>query len=787
MNVVQRSPVVITSRLLEAFLACPTKCRLLATGEIPASTEYSVWSESRAEIYRNERVRRLAGQASELGTVSQDPTLWNGASWRCASEQTVSAQDWEADIAFIQRTQRTSVAAPGLVPIRFVPTNKLSSSDKLMAVFEALTLSKATGVKCNTAKIAHGEKQLLSSVKTGTLSRAVHKKAAQAIALLSAAEPPELVLNRHCTGCGFKARCGKIAAETDDLSRLANLPERDRARLRGKGIFTVTQLSYTFRPRRRAKRLAARPEKYHHTLKALAIREHKTHVVGTAEFSHEGTLLFFDVESIPDRDFYYLIGVRSEGANGPVVSTLWADSPADEKRIWEEFVAIISDSDRPRLMHYGSFEKTFLKRMRDRYDGPSDDSVAGKALLSSTNLLSMIYAHVYFPTYSNGLKEIARFLGFEWSDPFASGLNSIAWRSQWEGTRNTTLRDRLIAYNADDCEALSLVARWFTIFQLPNASPGKASPSAMEIVHVEELAKNLPSKWRAFKSPLPDMEHINEVAYWNYQRDRVFIRTGTEPRPTSKRSSRAEKPGKIEITVVSKAPTCCPDCGKKWRKKGRLLMRTVEDMVFGRDSVKRRTVQYVFQAYICRSCGREYGLRDWYLYGRKWGWNVLAYFIYHIVELRIPQLTMQHSLNQIFGFDLVRSTLNNFKTKAADHYSFAKEKILEHIVHGDLVHADETRANIKGHLAYVWVLTNMTEVVYVLAESREGEIVQALLKDFRGVLVTDFYAAYESIPCPQQKCLIHLMRDLNDEILNNPFDTEMKSIAVGFTELLRPM
>jgi hypothetical protein len=81
----------------------------------------------------------------------------------------------------------------------------------------------------------------------------------------------------------------------------------------------------------------------------------------------------------------------------------------------------------------------------------------------------------------------------------------------------------------------------------------------------------------------------------------------------------------------------------------------------------------------------------------------------------------------------------------------------------------------------------MTEVVYVLAESREGEIVQALLKDFRGVLVTDFYAAYESIPCPQQKCLIHLMRDLNDEILNNPFDTEMKSIAVGFTELLRPM
>ena len=62
-----------------------------------------------------------------------------------------------------------------------------------------------------------------------------------------------------------------------------------------------------------------------------------------------------------------------------------------------------------------------------------------------------------------------------------------------------------------------------------------------------------------------------------------------------------------------------------------------------------------------------------------------------------------------------------------------------------------------------------------------------LLKDFKGVLVSDFYAAYEAIECPQQKCLIHLMRDLNEEILNNPFDQEMKSIAVGFSNMLKLM
>jgi hypothetical protein len=77
--------------------------------------------------------------------------------------------------------------------------------------------------------------------------------------------------------------------------------------------------------------------------------------------------------------------------------------------------------------------------------------------------------------------------------------------------------------------------------------------------------------------------------------------------------------------------------------------------------------------------------------------------------------------------------------------------------------------------------------VYILTESREGETVQKLLKEFRGVLVSDFYAAYESIECKQQKCLIHLMRDLNDEILNNPFDEEAKLVALRFSALLKPI
>jgi hypothetical protein len=60
-----------------------------------------------------------------------------------------------------------------------------------------------------------------------------------------------------------------------------------------------------------------------------------------------------------------------------------------------------------------------------------------------------------------------------------------------------------------------------------------------------------------------------------------------------------------------------------------------------------------------------------------------------------------------------------------------------------------------------------------------------MFKPFKGVLVSDFYTAYDSLACQHQKCLIHLIRDFNDELLHNPFDDELKSVVGGFGKLLR--
>ena len=60
-----------------------------------------------------------------------------------------------------------------------------------------------------------------------------------------------------------------------------------------------------------------------------------------------------------------------------------------------------------------------------------------------------------------------------------------------------------------------------------------------------------------------------------------------------------------------------------------------------------------------------------------------------------------------------------------------------------------------------------------------------MLSPFRGVLISDFFTAYDSLPCGQQKCLAHFVRDIDDDLFHNPLDAELKMVAQSFGGLLR--
>jgi hypothetical protein len=143
-------------------------------------------------------------------------------------------------------------------------------------------------------------------------------------------------------------------------------------------------------------------------------------------------------------------------------------------------------------------------------------------------------------------------------------------------------------------------------------------------------------------------------------------------------------------------------------------------------------------------------------------------------------------IEDFFDLAVCKQEFHRFKEMMARYYRPCHKRLLEDLLKSSKVlHVDETEIKLKSEKGYVWVFTTGEEVVYLYRPTREGGFLLDLLKNFTGVLVTDFYAAYDSLGCPQQKCLIHLMRDMNQELLNNPYDQELQLITTPFGTLLR--
>ncbi len=287
----------ITSDLFHAYLKCCTKCWLRATTEPAAENDYVKWLKAQNQSYRAAGVARLVA-ARPTNEIAQSPDLKDIKTglWRLATNLTTDAQldsnVLQSDLHALQLVPAKYRHPVQLIPIRFVFTNKLDRDDKLLVAFDAFTLSQSLRREISVAKIIHGDNHATSKVNVSTLIGKVQKRIKQMAVLLTSSTPPELILNRHCAECEFQSRCHKEAIQQDDLSLLSSMTAKERKKLNSRGTFTVKQLSFAFLPRRRPKKMRDKQERYHHSLKALAIREDKLHIAGRPELIIEGTPVF---------------------------------------------------------------------------------------------------------------------------------------------------------------------------------------------------------------------------------------------------------------------------------------------------------------------------------------------------------------------------------------------------------------------------------------------------------------------------------------------------------------
>jgi predicted RecB family nuclease len=596
--------VVITDSVFEAALQCETKAYLLLDGAAGPDPDNERRRRTVADSYRQVALDQLRLDTPEAEYHEGLPSLHSlkQARYRLISEPVILASGFRAHLHALERSRLAPGAAPSYIPVRFGPDEKLNLSAKMLVAYDALVLAKATGDIPRVGRIVHGRRQTSATVSFAKLLGAAEAIIGKIATLRSSAEPPPLILNRHCPVCQFRSRCRQTAIERDDLSLLANITAKERQKLNGKGIFTVTQLSHTFRPRRRTVRAAPRPHKHDPALKALAIRTGRIHVIGAPSFYVPESAVYFDVEGVPDREFYYLIGVRHKSGGGYVQRSFWADSEADERAIWVQCASILAEIENPVLVHYGSYETKFLNRMKARYSNSVDAALTDRLAARAVNLLSLTYAQVYFPTYSNGLKEIARHLGFRWSENGSSGLQALIWRSQWELAADLNSKKSLVAYNAEDCEALQRVAE--TLASV--CSEHSVTMSNGVSVNANQLQRKFPQRFGKFNYAVQEFKAINDAAYWDYQRGTIHVRSGRSARSGSREINTRKKPRVNLVTVRQQRPEHCPRCASNVLYRHTSRIKATYDIVFFKTGVRLRALKVRFPRFRCTSCGRTF-------------------------------------------------------------------------------------------------------------------------------------------------------------------------------------
>ncbi len=783
----------ISKDVLEAYVRCSYKAYLLLDGRREEPPPYAALREVRRATLRDQvatKLRAELGDDLHEGVAVTPSALAKGVAVLLAPNLTRERFDLILD-GLKRVSGESSLGSFHYVPMLITAASRVRNEDRLLIEMLALLLAPYQQIMPGTGIIWLGGDRGTTTIRVSANVLKAKSALAGLQRLAISDTPPRLVLNDHCPTCQFRELCLEQAMRDDNLSLLRGLTPKDIARYARKGILTVTQLAYTFRPRHPRKG-QAQPKRRQFALQALAIRDQRIYVYDQPACPSSQVQIYLDVESDPDAGFIYLIGCIVVAGENVTQHAFWADTKAEEHSIFESFLAVVMQYADCRIFCYGAFEREFIQRMRRTASRPE---LVDAILARLVNVLALLYTHMYFPTYVNGLKAVGRCIGATWTASDASGQQSIVWRARWIETGDPVWKEMLMTYNAEDCSALRRVtdllratATLGASEALPSSDRGR--PPITLVQEAEQLASY--HTWRPVDFVHEDYAFINKHAYFNYQQEHVYVRTNPLLRRQRARklpSPNRRLPATKSVTIIAES---CPRCGsdqvesgvKQTVRRYKPRLKRAFDLVIGPSGVRRVIIEVRTTVHRCLACEEEFVPQEHHRLDKHFH-GLKSWVIYHYVECRVSMIIIPKMIEELFGIRVFPAEIFMFKTLMAQIYTETVQQILNRILAGPLLHVDETEVKLQKGKGYVWVFASLDSVVYLYRTNREGDFLRELLKDFRGVLISDFYAAYDGIDCPQQKCLIHLMRDMNQELLNNPFDSDLKAITQSFGVLLR--
>ena len=786
------SKKVITNEIFEDYLNCKYKSFLRLSNHVGDKAEFEIFQKGMENAYCSIAQNKFMTRYNN-GDVLFIPYLKQSDLKRNKGLILQTWVDVGELISFFHAlkvySEKIESDTSYYMPVLYCHHERITRTHKLILAFKAFVIGQLQGKLPDKGIIINGKNYSAKTISLKTYFNLVYKIINELKEQLSNSDGIPLILNSHCDICEFKTLCQKKAIEEDNISLLRGISEKEIHKHNQRGIFTLNQLSYTFRPRKIPKRAKNPAQPHYFALQALSLRKNKIYIHGDPRIPTADTKIYFDIEGVPYRNLYYLIGFIEESEKALNFHYNWADSEEDEIEIFSLFVKHISQLKNYQLFHFGAYDVRALKKIKSNLDENLHKPLE-TLIDQSVNILSIIHSKVYFPTYSNDLKNIAKVLGYKWSDKKASGVQSIIWREIWEKNREPALKAKLIQYNKEDCFALKKICDFITNAVTFEKRDIIKNGRELKVSDTDGLKSDSRKRY-VFKKQefiFEDLAYINKCAYFDYQREKVFVRTNEEFKKINKRKLKKNiwitykyKPNKIKKIEFSQ----CIFCRSKNLEKGDEIVRFLIDIKFFSGGIKKWITQYLSWHYKCNDCKRIIVNKNIPSYRERYGHGLISWCVYINVARKQSMLQVGHILGDVLDLHIEPTKLHRFKSSIAKFYKRMYEDILSEILKGKIIHIDETRVNLQKKKGYVWVITSMDKVYYFYKENRKGDFLKDMLETFSGVLISDLYRAYDSVDNPQQKCIVHLIRDMNEDLMRNPFDSEFKNILELFSIILR--
>lgn len=224
-------------------------------------------------------------------------------------------------------------------------------------------------------------------------------------------------------------------------------------------------------------------------------------------------------------------------------------------------------------------------------------------------------------------------------------------------------------------------------------------------------------------------------------------------------SVRPEPPPDTPFIEHDVRPTQCPHCGSSdLEDTGHFDDHLVADI----PEPQIQWHRYRRHECRCRDCEKTSQSRgDLELPGSHIGPRTRLLTAYSRAHLGISLGKTQHLLSDFFGLNVSRAGLLGHLRWAGQLFEPVVNELFERLRNSPVVQGDETGWRINGQPAWAWCFRDPQLALFLIDRHRSHDVlVKALGKTFAGTLVSDFYAAYNGLECPKQRCLVHLLREL---------------------------